>query len=280
MRRSIRAAVTIIVLALTTTAMTIATPGPVEASPVCPAPVVTGDQPGRYGSHHNNAFDGKENTYFSSSSDNWQWVQVDFGCVSTFSGLQRRMGYLKAFDRGLSVAFDGERQWQGETMSWSVDGRSWTFASHAATTGWQQYVPYSSARDAWHSVEYGWSDELELNVPVQARYVRFHWDGDGDFLHELDIDFDRAGPLRISLNCLPGEPVCTVNASGGNPGGYRFAWTATGVFGARQTDRSSSSSFIARCIPGTGFTVDVTVTDNHGRTASARKADRCVIPRL
>ena len=277
MHRRARAAAILAALLLTSI-LAVAGPTPADAHPACPDPVVTGDRPGLLGSIHGAAFDGNEVSFFFSSHNDWQYVQVDFGCVSTFSGLARKMGDVVPHDRAFTIRFDGRRSFQGETMSYSVDGRNWTFATHATTTGWEQLGPYTSARDAWHSVPYGWSPKLELLVPVQARYVRFHWDGDIDVLNELDIDVERAGPMGIRLNCLRGEPVCTVTASGGHPGTYQFSWSTSGVFGGRQSDRASSSTFVGRCTVGARFTVGVQVTDSHGRTASATRNDRCALP--
>ncbi len=102
--------------------------------------------------------------------DNWQYVQIDAGHAMTLHRVRRRMR------SGATVPYPN-RTPQGEQVSYSVDGVNFTTVPTSATSGWGAYVAY--ATNAWHSVGYGWSSWLSLNAPVTARYIRFHWDGDG-----------------------------------------------------------------------------------------------------
>lgn len=55
------------------------------------SPVVTGNKPGVNGTTHKMAFDGSVSSFFDSSHDNWQFIQIDFQCTGIFSGLRRYM---------------------------------------------------------------------------------------------------------------------------------------------------------------------------------------------
>lgn len=261
------------VAVLTVAVVPIGLPAPADAHPVCSGATVTGDRPGVNGSPHSNAFDGNEQTPFYSSYDNWQYVRIDVGCVAEFSGIRRRMGFPTGFGQGIGISFSGDRDRQGEAVAFSVDGRNWDHITHDNSSGWEANGPYASR--AWHSVEYGWSDWLRLDTPVDARYVLFRWDGDGDLLYEVDIDLDEAPPLRVDLDCLPGEPVCDATPTGGHSGGYTFNWSTTGVANLTQTDSATSSILVGTCFPGNRFTMRVSITDSHGRTVTASRSDRC-----
>lgn len=254
-------------------------PSAASAHPVCPQPTITGDRPSLAGRFdHHLALDGDTRTGFFSSHDDWQHVTVDLGCVTTFSSLRRLMGRPTGA-RGFPVLWVGDRSSQGETFSYSLDGETWIDATHDTTTGWEIYTPYTSARDAWHSVDVGWSERIRLNTPAQARFVRFHWDGagNGEGLIELDIEYAQAGPLGLSLLCAAGEPTCGATAFGGHAGGYTFTWTSTGVSSSVQSSGSTSSNFSGLCTPGTRYSVRATVTDSHGRTATRSWSDFCVL---
>lgn len=147
----------------------------------CPATVTT-SHPGRHGTNGGMAFDRLRRSSFDSSYDDWQWLQVDFGCVGAFAGLRRFMTR-----DGLAV--EGARILQGEAAETSLDGVVWTPVLAATSTGWQAYVNYLP--QAWHSIPYGWSAWLRTVAPVEARYVRYQWDGDNDRLHEVEIQFAR-----------------------------------------------------------------------------------------
>jgi hypothetical protein len=51
-------------------------------------------------------------------------------------------------------------------------------------------------------VNYGWSSWLSFNSPVQARYVRFNWDGNNDALHEVQLGFARPAGSAPTLSPL------------------------------------------------------------------------------
>lgn len=143
---------------------------------VCPITVKT-TEPGLYSTSALMAFDGDLSTEFISSYDNWQFIEIDLGCVRRFTGLRRYMSI-----GGIVAA----RVLQGESVSVSQDGSTWTELTSATASGWESYVNYHPS--AWHSVEYGWSKWLRPNQPLQVRYVRFHWDGNNDFLNEVELD--------------------------------------------------------------------------------------------
>lgn len=143
-------------------------------------PAITGNKTGEDSATHSLIYDGNSTTYFNSSHDNWQYVQVDFNCVGTLHGIRRLMTH-----NGIDIG--GNRGNQGEGFSYSQDGVNWTDFTGDTTHGWDAYVNY--APHAWHSVKYGWSPWLRLNSSVQARYVRFNWDDNFDAVNEIDIDF-------------------------------------------------------------------------------------------
>ena len=163
-------------------------------------PTVSGDQPGEGGTTHAMAYDGSIATFFDSSYDNWQYIQVDFNCVGTFSGLRRHMTR-----DGTDTS--GHRGLQGEGASYSLDGVSWTSLTGSTTNGWEGYVNYVS--HAWHSVVYGWSAWLNLNTPVQARYVRFNWDDNYDAVNEIEIAFVETLPTPTHTPTLTPTPTPT-----------------------------------------------------------------------
>ncbi len=166
-------------------------------------PIVTGDKSGVNGTTHNSVFDKNLSTFFKSSYDNWQYVQIDFNCVGEFSGFRRYMtrdgvdttGY-RVFTRPGRLR---DRQspisaGQGESVSYSLDGVNWTKLTARNTNGWENYVNYSADTSAWHSVVYGWSAWLHLNMPVQARFIRFLWDDNRDALNEVEVSFTEPSP--------------------------------------------------------------------------------------
>lgn len=147
-------------------------------------PVVTSSHLGLYGTTPSMAFDGQHTTSFKSSYENWQYIQVDFGCTGTLSSIRRDMtrnGWSEVGTRGQYTPK------QGEGASYSLDGVTWIRFTRYNATGWEAYVNY--AAHAWHTLPYGFSHTLRLHRPAQARYVRFNWDGDGDAVNELMIDF-------------------------------------------------------------------------------------------
>lgn len=150
--------------------------------------------------------DGQEGTGFKSTHDNWQYIQIDYGCIGTFRSLDRFMS-------GATGSPSGRRGEQGEAVSYSEDGRAYIPLSGDNTSGWEDYKNYATT--AWHSVSYGWSGPLTLNTPDRARYVRFKWDGDSDILNELKIAW--SGPNGI---CRVVQP--TVNIGDQDSGYMNF----------------------------------------------------------
>ncbi len=150
-------------------------------------PIISGDRAGDNGTTHDLTFDGRVKSYFDSSYDNWQYVEIDFNCVGEFAGLRR---YMTRDGRDTS----GNRGPQGEGVSFSLDGVNWTELTGPRTTGWESYVNYGTNNEAWHSVIYGWSEWLKLQTPVQARFVRFNWDDNKDALNEIEVALTAVPP--------------------------------------------------------------------------------------
>lgn len=229
------------------------------------SPTVSGNKPGLNGTVHSMAFDGSVSSFFESSHDNWQYITIDFKCVGTFSALRR---YMTTDGDTTS----GTRFYQGEGVSYSVDGRTWTNLIGSTTSGWQGYVNYRP--HAWHSVNYGWSDWLKLNAPVQARYVRFNWDGDYDALNEIQVDFV-PGPQINALFCDAGGGrfLCTTIYSGAS-GPVTASWRISS--GQAQITSTLTNNTVSTaqgtCRIGGIFTIEVTVTDASGNSDTARRS--------
>ena len=143
---------------------------------------VTSDRSGLNATTPAMAFDTNTTTFFKSSYNDWQRLQIDLGCVGTFSGLRRYMT-----SNGTNTA--GARTLQGEGAQYSLDGVTWTELTADNTRGWEDYFNIGTRRHAWHTVSYGWSAWLNLTNPMSARYVRFLWDGNNDALHEVQLNF-------------------------------------------------------------------------------------------
>src|SRR5262249_52966059 len=137
--------------------------------------ILSSDRSGQSGSTPWSVIDNDVQSGFRTGYLNWQYVRVDFGRPVVISGLRRNMRGA-GFDRGR----------QGEKISYSNDGTTWTFFSSDTATGWEDYNNYRPS--AWHSVRYGWSAWIRPRSPISARYVRFHWDGNNDELNEVEID--------------------------------------------------------------------------------------------
>jgi hypothetical protein len=127
------------------------------------------------------ALDGDDATWFQSNHDSWQYLEVDFGCVGILRGMNRLMSH--------DGRTDGTRPERGEGLSYSADGQHFPSVGEATTSGWERHGDYSPV--AWNRVPYGWSGWLVLDEPVPARYVRFIWDGAGDALNDLELDWER-----------------------------------------------------------------------------------------
>ncbi|MEZ4619471.1 MAG: hypothetical protein R2867_28750 [Caldilineaceae bacterium] len=151
---------------------------------------VTGDQSGTPGSTHGLAYDAQIGTAFVSKFQDWQFVRLSANCLMELKGLRR---YMTRDGKNAT----GHRGAQGETVSYSIDGVHWVNLTGETTSGWESYTNYRP--HAWHSVQYGWSKWLTLKSPVYARHIRFHWDGDGDALNEIEIDMQPAGQSGQTL---------------------------------------------------------------------------------
>ncbi len=132
------------------------------------------------------ALDGDTATYFQTANNTWQYVQVDLGCSTRFTGFRRNMS------GSLNRTNDGEQ------VLTSMDGVTWTPLTGSTTFGWNAYVNYTPDLHAWRSLPYGWSAWLRPNAPSSIRYLRFMWDGNSDALNEVEVDSrlpssDRAG---------------------------------------------------------------------------------------
>lgn len=161
---------------------------------------MTGDRAGESGTSHKMAYDGNLRTFFNSTYSDWQYIQIDFNCAGAFSGLRR---YMSRATGDIS----GARGAQGETVSYSLDGTTWTDFTSNTTTGWQNYVNYGANKRAWHTVPYGWSAWLSLNTPVQARYVRFRWDDNLDVVNDIDVKFVAQPPRNPVAFQMPADPL-------------------------------------------------------------------------
>ena len=142
---------------------------------------LTAARPGIQGTTPGMVMDGDATSGFKTGHDGWQYVQIDAGCEIEVRRIRRHM------TPGANPPFPG-RALQGEQISYSLDGRNYTFLATNRTSGWQRYVAYDGR--AWHSVGYDWSAWLDLNTPVRARYIRYHWDGNGpdEALNEIELD--------------------------------------------------------------------------------------------
>ncbi len=163
------------------------TAAPQMATGLC-SPTITGNYSGINGTTHDRAFDGSTATYFESSYDNWQFIEIDFNCVGQFNGVRRYMTR-----DGSNTT--GNRALQGESIAYSLDGTTWTNLTGSTTSGWGGYNNYVA--HAWNQVVYGWSDWLLLNVPEDTRFVRYSWDGAFDAFNEIALDFVEPTPQPL-----------------------------------------------------------------------------------
>ncbi|HWN94581.1 MAG TPA: thrombospondin type 3 repeat-containing protein, partial [Methylomirabilota bacterium] len=182
------------------------------------APFVTGDRAGLNGTTHAMAFDGSLTTFFHSSYNEWQYLQVDFGAPGRFSGLRRYMT-----SNGTNTV--GRRTTQGEGAQYSMDGVNWIELTAANALGWEGYINYGARLHAWRDVPYGWSTSLIPTNPVSARYVRFNWDGDNDALNELEIAF--TSPAAIATDVF--TAIADAQTVAGQPGVNYGSQTAFSV---------------------------------------------------
>jgi hypothetical protein len=191
-------------------------PGEAAVPPECAPITATGNRPGLNGTTHDMAIGSAFfalDEWFESSYDNWQYVQIDLGCVRRIHAVNRHMSR--------NGDTSGTRSYQGEAISYSVDGVTWQQFTASNTTGWESYVNY--VPHAWHSVEYGWSEWLEpVTDDVPARYVRYSWDGDHDRLEHVGVSWQ----LRAAPSCTTGAFLfeCDLNLYGGFPPYEASGW--------------------------------------------------------
>jgi hypothetical protein len=261
----------IIAATLLATALTVTSASPAVAQGSgCGAVRATADRPPypllRTFPQH--AADGRFQSFFFSSWNDWQYLQLDLGCVGTFNGVRRLMS--------LGNRAVGDRGPQGEAVSVSADGVTWTQLTSANTTGWESYTNYRP--HAWHSIEYGLSSWLRPDVPLPVRYVRFHWDGNDDFLHEVEVDVTYPTPpppLTVQLRCDAGHVSCVAVAAGGSGSGFTFSWTpGAGTSITSRADGPTVSSIGGTCWR-TSYAMGVSVTDSAGSTVSASVQRPC-----
>ena len=153
-----------------------------EPEAECPDASISANKEGVNDTTPDLAVDSKTGTFFESSFDDWQTLQINFGCTGSFKALRRQITKP-------GVGEDGRGR-QGESVSYSPNGTDWVELTATEVAGWENYVNYGARNHAWHSVPYGWSEWLTLNVEVDATAIRFSWDGDGDRLNEVEFMVD------------------------------------------------------------------------------------------
>lgn len=151
-----------------------------------------------------NLIDGNTATHYGSGNNDWQSVTIDLGCTARVTGVRRNM---VAITPGFA-----SRSGQGEMVSVSNDNVTFTPLTFPTTFGWgPPYVNYGAQLQAWHSVGYGWSRFLRPNTPIQARYVRYQWDGAFDAVTEVEVDtktisVNQAVTAGNVYNAIDGDP--------------------------------------------------------------------------
>ena len=160
-------------------------------APCTPSFQISSNYPGRDNTTPQATFDSDVSSFFKSSYNDWQHVQISFGCVLEVSSIRRMM--TRDGDNS-----NGHRGGQGEAVSYSLDGKHWINITGAISSGWEQYNNYRP--HAWHSINYGWSEVLRFDNPIYARYIRYQWDGNNDALNEIDIEYNdgQTNELRSS----------------------------------------------------------------------------------
>lgn len=130
-------------------------------------------------------------TGFHSPYQDWQYVEIDLGCVKKLNRLRRHMEPSKPvnFSSPYVEHPDGNRGEQGEIFSYSLDRVVWTQVIESSSQGWERYRYYTSSGSAWQEVSYGWSNWLSLTNRPYARYIRFAWDANFDTLNEVELDY-------------------------------------------------------------------------------------------
>jgi hypothetical protein len=124
--------------------------------------------------------DGNRATTFGSGNNGWQYLTIDLGCARKLSGFRR---YLVRDERTRA-----SRTNQGESWQYSADGITWKYLTANNSFGWESYQNYGATLQAWHSVGYDWSKWLRPTVPVNVRFIRYHWDGSYDSVAEVELD--------------------------------------------------------------------------------------------
>lgn len=166
-------------------------------------PSVSSDQPSVNGAPAAVMYDGNIGSVFESTWQDWQYMQIDFHCTFRLSAMRRLM--LNA-NPALAV-----RNGQGEGFAYSMDGATWTAVTADATIGWEGYDNYGAAHSAWDRVVYGWSAWLTLKTPVEARFLRFQWDGDHDAVGEVEVLFP--GYTGLETLTVPADGTVVTSAT-------------------------------------------------------------------
>lgn len=152
--------------------------------------------------------DGDPYTTYPSASQNWQSVDIDLGCATRITGVRRRMSRGTSTNRGA----------QGESVSYSADGITWTALLGTTTTGWGSYNNYFP--HTWHSLPYGWSAWLRPLAPPVARFVRYHWDGSSDGVDEIDVETPTIQASRTGLGGTTAAAIIDRDTSTGFSSSY------------------------------------------------------------
>lgn len=94
-------------------------------------PAITSNKPSTNGTPPEVVFDGNRFSVFFSSFQDWQYVQIDFGCTINLAAIRRYMSR--------SEGMPSSRRQQGEGFSYSLDGKKWIALTANDTTGWEKY---------------------------------------------------------------------------------------------------------------------------------------------
>jgi hypothetical protein len=151
--------------------------------------MVTSSHAGQAGTTPTLAHDGNLATFFNSTFNDWQHIQLSYNCVIEIAAVRRHMTR-----DGINTT--GNRGPQGEGFAYSLDGIHWVNVTAETSSGWQNYV--NIRPHAWHSLNYGWSAWLHLMPKIYARYIRFNWDGNGDMVNEIQVQLANGSSISIS----------------------------------------------------------------------------------
>jgi hypothetical protein len=155
--------------------------------------------------------DDRLSTSFGASNNDWQRVTIDLGCARAVTGFRRNMVKNQSY---------ASRSDQGETWRYSSDGSTWIVLTAADTFGWQSYTSYGTFSEGWRAVAYGWSKWLRPKAPVNARFVRYDWDGNYDALAEIEVDARTISSSRGAINGTSKWNVIDADVATGLETGY------------------------------------------------------------